>query len=293
MYWQEAQDLWLSALQAEGRSPETIKGYRAHLVGFIRWSESTSVTNVEDLTPFHLRRFLNDYAQGRSPRTLRTVYGSLRTLLRWLVAEDILKASPTDRVKPPKAAQPSKKAYTPGELKAIFKHLESIKTTLGLRNYALVCLLADCGVRASESLSITLDDIQSGCVLLRETKGKRPRMVALGSRAEKALWHYVVRARPKLKPQGKNVFLSPNGTPMTRNALQCVLDGLAKNLGFAVSAHRFRHTWATMMLRKGVDVETLRRMGGWSDYQMLKTYAHLDVDDLKAAQARYSILDSL
>lgn len=49
----------------------------------------------------------------------------------------------------------------------------------------------------------------------------------------------------------------------------------------------------TMMLRKGVDVETLRRIGGWTDYEMLKQYVHLDAEDLKRTQDQFSVLDNL
>ena len=60
-----------------------------------------------------------------------------------------------------------------------------------------------------------------------------------------------------------------------------------------LSAHRFRHTWATQMLRSGVDLETLRLLGGWTDYTMLRTYTHLAGEDLREAMKRHSPLDRL
>ncbi|MGQ9676523.1 MAG: tyrosine-type recombinase/integrase [Chloroflexota bacterium] len=293
MDWQEAQQSWLLSLAAERRSPNTIDGYRFHLAPFNRWLEAEGVTAVEGIGPFHIRRFLVHYSQDHSPHSVRTVYASLRAWFRWLAAEGILKVSPTDKVKPPKAPDTSKKIYTSGELSAIKKCLEKGKAPLALRDYALVLVLMDTGARCSELLAVTLDDVQDGAILLRQTKGKRPRIVPLGKESERALWRYVQRGRPKLRPRGKEIFVSDEGRPMTRNSVRCMLKRLGAALGFPVSAHRFRHTWATMMLRKGADMEAIRKMGGWSDYAMLRTYAHLDAGDLRRMQERLSVVDGL
>ena len=293
MHWREAQETWLMALKAEGRSTATLDGYRGHLAHFNRFLEAEGISDIAELTPFPLRRFLVEYGRGRSPHTVRGVYGNIRSWLRWLVSEGIMKASPTDKVKEPKAPEATKKVYTTGELAAIKKYLEKGKTPLALRDCALVLVLMDTGARCSELLAATLDDLQDGGILLRQTKGKRPRIVPLGRESERALWRYIQRGRPKLHPRGKEIFVSDNGRPMTRNAVRCMLKRLGEALGFPVSAHRFRHTWATMMLRKGADMEALRKMGGWSDYAMLKTYAHLDTADLKRMQERFSVVDGL
>ena len=84
-----------------------------------------------------------------------------------------------------------------------------------------------------------------------------------------------------------------DGLPISRNTIRQALNRLSQRLGFPVSAHRFRHTFTTMLLRKGCDLETLRQMGGWSDYTMLMTYTHLAADDLKRAHATRSPLDNL
>ena len=80
---------------------------------------------------------------------------------------------------------------------------------------------------------------------------------------------------------------------MTRNTVRLLLGRLSEKVGFHLTAHRFRHTWTTTMLRRGCDLETLRRLGGWTDYTMLLTYSHLADGDLRAAQARFSPLDGV
>ena len=77
-------------------------------------------------------------------------------------------------MKTPKAPQAVTKVHSMGELIAIRGHLEKTRTPLDISDYALVCLLMGTGTRATEPLSITLDDIHGDCILLRQTKGKRP-----------------------------------------------------------------------------------------------------------------------
>ncbi|MHB1133001.1 MAG: tyrosine-type recombinase/integrase [Chloroflexota bacterium] len=293
MHWHEAQELWLLALTAERRSATTLAGYRGHLVVFNRWLTAQNLQDIDDITPLHLRRFLIEYGVDRSPHTVRGVYGNIRSWLRWLVTEEVLKVSPSDKVKLPTAPQATKKVYSTGELTAIRRYLEKGKTALALRDRALIYVLIDTGARCTELLTATLDDLQDSCLLLRQTKGKRPRIVPLGRVTDKTLWYYIQRSRPRLHPKGKEVFVTQCGMPMSRNAVRCILRRLGESLGFPVSAHRFRHTWATMLLRKGADLETLRKWGGWADYEMLKTYSHLDIADLKRAQERFSIIDGL
>ena len=83
------------------------------------------------------------------------------------------------------------------------------------------------------------------------------------------------------------------GDALTRSGLQSLLKRWQARLGVKLSAHRFRHTWATQMLRSGVDLETLRLLGGWTDYTMLRTYTHLAGEDLREAMKRHSPLDRL
>lgn len=293
MNWEEAMSLWLSAAEAEGCSPVTLKTYREHLVPLTRWLKDNGLKAVAEVNAFHLRRFLSEYGRTRRPRSVLSVYGTLRTCFRWLTAEGILPASPTARMKSPKVPETSKEIYSPGELVSILKYLEKASTALARRDYALVSILADTGARAGEVLSLTVDGLEGDCLLLAQTKGKKPRLVPLGHRAQRVLWAYMQRGRPRLKPKDKRVFLSLQGRAMSFNSLRCLLRRIGQALGFRVSAHRFRHTWTTMMLRKGVDLETLRRMGGWTDYTMLMTYVHLSIDHLREAQQRYSILDGL
>lgn len=114
-----ALDGFLVTLQAEGRSPYTVKAYREHLRPLFRWLEADGATTLSDLTPFLLRRYLADYRQSHAADSVRTIYASLRTFLNWCVAEGLLTASPLAGVHHPKTPQATKQVYRQGELQAL------------------------------------------------------------------------------------------------------------------------------------------------------------------------------
>jgi len=175
----------------------------------------------------------------------------------------------------------------------MFRLLEAHRSPLGLRNLALVSVLLDGGLRASEACSLTLDSLRDGGLLVGPGKSGRMRMVPLGQRAQRAVGRYLAGGRPRLRPRGESLLLNQDGLPLTRNAVRQALCRLSERVGFPVSAHRFRHSFATMLLRRGCDLETLRRLGGWADYSMLRTYVHLADADLRLAQQRFSPLDGI
>lgn len=289
----EALGLWLLALQAEGRRPATIKGYGEHLRPLLRFLEGEGVGEARQVTPFHLRRYLAAYQASHSPHGARSIYASIRTFFNFLVREGVLADSPLKAVRPPKPATPARVGYSQGEMKAVMALLQADRTPLGLRNLAAFSLLLDCGLRAGELCRLTLQDMVGEALLVRESKSGRPRVVYLGRRAQQALHRYLSLGRPRLRPRGDFLLVADDGGALTPNAVRQVLKRLGEKVGVHLSAHRLRHTWATQMLRAGADLETLRLLGGWAGYEMVRQYAHLGGEDLRERATRLSPLDRL
>jgi len=287
MQAREVRDFWLVALKSEGARPDTLRSYREHSDLLLRH------LGERELSPFTIRAFLSDYADGHANASLRTVFTSIRAWLRWAARESLLPEAVLTGLRPPKKEDAPKRVYASGQLQALFRILEAERTPLGLRDYALVALLADTGLRATEACSVTLAHLQDGAISIRHSKGRRPRSVFLGRAAEKAVARYLASGRPRLRPRCEALLVSQDGTEITRNTVRLALNRLSVKVGFKLSAHRFRHTWTTLLLRRGADLETLRQLGGWADYSVIKTYAHLADGDLRAAQERLSPLDGL
>jgi site-specific recombinase XerD len=283
----EARDYWLLDLEARGAARDTTRTYREHSDYLLRF------VGDGDLSPFTIRAFLADYRAGHANASLRTVFTSLRAFLRFAVREGMLDGSLLAGLRPPKRIETEKAIYSQGQLRALFGALSADTTPLGLRDNALCAILLDCGLRASEACALRLDSMRDGALIVGPSKSGRMRTAPLGEKSQRAVYRWLAAGRPRLGPKCDALLTTDDGKPTTRNTVRLALKRLSERVGFAVSAHRFRHTFATTMLRKGCDLETLRRLGGWADYSMLRTYVHLADADLRASQRRFSALDGL
>ena len=283
----ELQEHWLLALEAEGAASATLQTYRVHSDIFLRQ------LGEGELNAFSVRAFLAEYGRGRANESLRTVFSTLRSWLRFCVRDGLLPEGALTGLRAPRRVETRKQVYSAGQLQALFRLLEGDRSALGLRNYALCSVLLDGGLRVSETCALVLDSFRDGALVVGPGKSRRMRSVPLGQRSQRAVQRFLASGRPRLKPRSEHLFVGRDGYAINRNTVRLMLTRLSERLGFRLSAHRFRHTWTTVMLRRGADLETLRRLGGWADYSMLLTYSHLTDNDLRAAQARFSPLDGL
>ena len=202
-------------------------------------------------------------------------------------AEEVLPQwrSPTRKVKTPRVEiQPIEGA----PLEEIAALLETCNKSdlIGARDAALLLSLLDSGARVSEFLSIDLKDMDAGKILLRHTKGKRPREVYLSTRTRKALRGYL-RMRHDNHPA---LWITKDNDRLTYDGLRAILTRRAKLAGLreTPSPHDFRRAVAINYLRNGGDVFTLQLILGHKSLAVLRRYLALTKRDTQEAHARYS-----
>jgi integrase/recombinase XerD len=176
-------------------------------------------------------------------------------------------------------------------MRALFTILRAGKTAADLRDHAIISLLRYCGLRASEACNLRLDDLREDEESLYVRGGKSryaKREIPLIPPCPQMLSLYLARGRRHLlRGYSDHIFLTTDGTPMTRNSLRQMLRRRGAQTGFPLSAHRFRHTWATAHVRARTSPPTIGHLAGWSPktlFEMLQNYGHPDIDDLRAAQ---------
>jgi site-specific recombinase XerD len=276
-----AVDEWLFAKESEGLSLATIKTYREHL-NIVRKG-----LRGDELKLFTVRRFLAEYRRDHSPYSCRSIAATLKSLLRFHQEEW------GRQFKLPRVPESPRRGLSHGQLKALFAMLAGDRSVLGLRNQAVVAIMVDCGLRRGEAIGLKVEDLADGALRVLRTKTGRARVVPYGRRVGVYLAAYLSTSRPRLRPKCENVFVSDEGYPWSANGLHCMVKRLSQRLGFHFSCHLLRHTFTTQALLAGADLETLRRIGGWTDYKMLKVYAHMTGEDLKRKHAEFSPLDKL
>ena len=157
-----------------------------------------------------------------------------------------------------------------------------------IRDRALLELMYASGLRASETISLEVSDVDLEHGIVRAMgKGSKERLVPVGGKAVAAVRVYLRSGRPKLvrSPEERILFLNFRGGPLTRQGLYKIVlrHAEAVGLGDRMSPHTLRHSFATHLLSGGCDMRSVQEMLGHADLSTTQLYTHLSGEELKEA----------
>lgn len=247
---------------------------------------------VDHLT---IRRFLAYLQQERySRRSIARKLSCLRSFFKHLCRERLLERSPLIGVSTPRLEKRLPEFLQVEEVLALLT-CPDLSTPLGIRDRAWLETLYATGIRISELVGLNLQDVDysNGYVLVRG-KGKKERMVPLGSEAIDALGRYLRVARPGLEARGggagKNpaLFLNKLGTRITARSIRRILDGYVRQVALSrrVSPHTIRHSFATHLLNNGADLRAVQELLGHADISTTQIYTHVTKERLRRVYQR-------
>jgi len=279
--WKLAREDYLLAKQLQGISPRTLSDYEGGTGQFVVYLEDNDLP----LTTASVRRFLSTLDVG--PVTLGIRIKVLRTFCRWLHGERYLK---TDVMAPiPNPKVPTVFPYVLAE-DDIRKLIMVAKKKP--RDLALVLVMLDTGIRASECCNLTLDDVdlEGKSLLIRNGKGQKQRLTFFSDTTARAISRWLAY-RPS-DTFDDAVFISQRtGMRLNRNSLAMAIKRLGERAGIKgtrVSPHTLRHTFATAWIRNGGDTHSLQKMMGHTTTRMAERYVHLVGADVSELHRRYS-----
>jgi site-specific recombinase XerD len=220
----------------------------------------------------------------------------VHAFLTWLVKEDEAPARVL-HVEAPRLEQKIPGVFGGGEVLSLVKaSSKSAGVGLRARDAALLLLLADTGLRASELGGLTLDRLRldEGYVIVRGKGSKWREVGPLSPRTVRAVKTWLSQ-RQRYKPQTDAVFVTRLGTAINRNTLDALLRRLRDKAGMEgtkVGAHKFRHSWARSQALAGADVLSISRLMGHVSVGITQSY----LGRFSSADARRmvgSVVDSL
>jgi site-specific recombinase XerD len=281
-------------------SPKTITWYRWNLGAFERWLRANNrSTLLADLSVTDARAFLQSETQREikcpdhptgiarpgklSDRTLHCYARAIRALFRWLVEEEYLDKNPMQKLKPPKLEQRMKQILTPEEIQHLLDGTNP-NTFFGARMYAMIALLYDSGLRASELLGVNLSDIQWTEYQVRVMgKGRKERLVPFGPAVHKALRRYITLRESFVRDETQTLFITHDGRRLVPNALTLAVKRLGKKVGVPrAHPHLFRHSAAVAAVMNGANQFELKRILGHT--QLGTTDGYMDYAKQHLAQ---------
>lgn len=165
----------------------------------------------------------------------------------------------------------------------------------GYRNYVIILMFLDTGIRLSELINLSINDINlvRRSIMIKDGKGAKDREVYMGKELTRALAHWL-----KLRgfhPYEDKVFITKDGKSLSPRTIQKILKKLSikAKINSRCSPHTLRHTFATNFIRNGGDVFTLQRILGHSDISTCMIYVHIGGKQIQEAMMKYSPVDRL
>ncbi|MBC7250861.1 MAG: tyrosine-type recombinase/integrase [Anaerolineae bacterium] len=288
--FQTARADFLSHLAGLNRSRHTLDAYGRDVQQFGDFLAGHGLTTLHEITPDHVSAWLAHLAaQGISGTSRNRKFHALNTFFKFLVTTGRLDRSPTLGLAAPTVEQREPRVLTTTEIKALQGVCRDDP-----RDAAMIEILLQTGLRVSELVALTLDDVTwsepdtVAHLTVKQAKGQKDRLVPLNSRAEKALKRWL-----KVRPESEypHLFLSKRGKkPLYPADVRTMLHKYYAKAGIrGASVHTLRHTFCTHHAAKGTNLVVIQRAAGHASLTTTQRYLHL-VDRIMAEQLEENAL---
>jgi len=261
-----------------GYSDNTISSYKRDLSQFDQFIKSMQkISHPESVSRSDISAFVRSLsAVGLKASSIERHIAALKSMYAYLIREGRLKQNPTADIKLPQKSKKLPKALTMLEAKNLVEYPKNS------RDKAILELLYATGLRASELINTTLNDINLDVGFIKcFGKGGKERIVPIGAVAINALKEYIEKDRPKASTD--ILFLDNRGDHLTRQGLWYIVKKYVKlsNVRGNASTHTLRHSFATHLLEHGADLRSVQEMLGHSDISTTQVYTSVSRERLK------------
>lgn len=291
-------------LNIRARSLKTVDAYHIDLRTFLRYIKliKTDIdTNIEfskikiddigidlirTITLSDVYEFLNYTSDQRNnkPKTRSRKVSCIRSFFKYLTSKAFLEENPVKDLEMPATKKSLPKYLTLEESIELMTHVD---TRYSERDYCIITLFLNCGMRLSELVGINLSDIRDNTVRLLG-KGNKERIIYLNDSCLYAIDRYLkVRGSPSLSAEKNTLFLSTRGTRLTPRRVQQIVGDCLVSAGLSgngYSPHKLRHTAATLMYQHGgVDIRVLKEVLGHANISTTEIYTHVSDKQIENA----------
>lgn len=280
---------YITSLRVERNlSSNSIEAYEHDIVRYLKFlQEDSSVKSVADITPRHIRQYIQMlFELHLKPTSIRRNFSVVSSYHNYLLDEELAATDPSELLEAPRIPEKLPTVLSVEEIEAMLDTIDMDKPS-GLRDKAMLELLYSSGLRVSELVDLKLEHLLANQGMIRVLgKGRKERLVPLGRVAAECLEEYLNNSRPEIAQKGRSegyVFLNRLGRQISRKVIWRIISTLAKETGIdkPVSPHTLRHSFATHLLEGGADLRAVQEMLGHADISTTQIYTHVDRSYLK------------
>lgn len=284
---------YLHYLEVErGLVKNTISSYHQDLQSFSRFLATQKMTNFDQVDRYVILNYLATLQDEQKAKTsISHAVSTLRRFFAYLANHGEIVADPMIHIDPPKTGQHLPQVLTTNEVDALLKVPDTAKP-LGIRDRAMLEVMYATGLRVSELVNLTLDELHLEMGLIQPLgKGDKERIIPIGDIAVEWLQRYLQTVRPKLlKDQhSQYVFLNAHGHHLSRQGVWKNLKAMVKSAGITknVTPHTLRHSFATHILENGADLRVVQELLGHSDISTTQIYTHISKQRLTEVYQKF------
>lgn len=273
--------------RARDLSEETLDFYARKLRPLEAYLPTVGVTRAAHLTGRHLSGYMVQLRSlGLSPSNLASYGRALKALVRWMVAQDMASADVLRGFKIPKPATVVRDGFSAEEVGALIH--AAARTALPDRNAAVVCLMADTGLRAGEVGRIADEDYEQDRIHIHG-KGMKERFVPIAPATRKAIERY-----RRKRGEADWLFITVRDEAFTRQTVYKLFRRLGELTGISpCHPHMMRRATAREWIRSGGDTFSLQGLLGHSSQTMTKVYVELASEDVAKKHRVLSLVESI
>ena len=289
-------DEWLGYLRVErGSSINTVSNYKRDIEHYRLDLESHGINDLKTIKSADIERHLADLSAGTvsgkpaAASSIARASAAIRSFHTFVSATSPDIHNPAARITSPKQGSHLPQALSVEQVSALLDAARVGDDVISLRDSALLELLYATGARVSEAVGLALDDLdldEELPVIRLFGKGRKERIVPLGSYAKAAIEAYIVRSRPVLAQRGQGspaLFLNSRGRALSRQSAWEIIQRAADRAGIDedVSPHTLRHSFATHLLEGGASIRDVQELLGHASVQTTQIYTRVTPTTLK------------
>lgn len=275
---------FITAKKLEGVADRTVKDYTANLRYFKEWLEinGTVIANCACEKSIFMEYTGHMFQKGLKPCTINIRLRTLKCYLNWLRAEEYIKEDIASKIKLVKVPKDTIQPLTPQEVKKILSSINRNEFSQ-YRDYALMLLMLETGIRVNEACSLIKEDIDIKRLIVRVraevAKTREERWLPISKKTLTMLTNLIKDSEKRFEDY---VFTSSYGGQLDTLVAINNFRKYGKRAGIEHRAtpHIFRHTFAVEMVKSKVDVFTLQKLMGHANISTTRQYIQLDTQHL-------------
>lgn len=288
---------FLRSVKARNRSIHTIDYYRKELIVLRKVLETQNLsTRLNRITGDMIERNFIAYSlehKGVKYSTVATSLRAYRAFFNWAVSRGIIEVSPMADIIINTPKNTAIETYSREQIRELFRQ-PNLETFVGFRDYTIMVVLLETGVRVRELTDICVNDIrwQDSQILIHGKNGEY-RLVPFQKKARQVLRKYI---KARGESPSDYLFITHDDSQMSRKAVQdriAKYGRLANITNVRNSPHTFRHTFAKMSVQNGANIFDLQKILGHTTLDMVRVYVNLFSTEVAESHRKFSPIENL